>query len=63
VDDASKRKTKTALATVGGLATGGVFFGLVGATVIGGAVGWLSYRRWLGPRRDPNKHGAIKRTT
>ena len=38
---------KVATATVIGLATGGVFFGPVGAAVIGGSVCWLSYRQWL----------------
>jgi hypothetical protein len=54
VDDSLKGKIKTAAVTVAGLATGGVVFGLVGATVIGGAVCWLSYRRWLRPRQGAN---------
>jgi hypothetical protein len=44
VDDDSKRKLIVTAAAIGGVATGMVFFGLVGAPVIGGAAGLLAYR-------------------
>ena len=51
MDDDLKRKLISAAVAVGGLATGMVFFGLVGAPVIGGAAGLLAYRM-LGPGED-----------
>jgi hypothetical protein len=50
-DDDLKRKFITAAVAVGGLATGMLFFGLVGAPVIGGAAGLLAYRM-IGPGED-----------
>jgi hypothetical protein len=42
---------KAAAITTGGVTVGAVLLGPVGAA-IGGVGGFLSYKRWLEPRRD-----------